>query len=69
MLCARPRRYSQQQRVAYADLLGIERLDRWRGKLREADAGCLCFQFAYVKMGAGQKLANIGVELESDFGD
>jgi hypothetical protein len=55
--------------VAYADLLGIERLDRWRGKLREADAGCLCFQFAYVKMGAGQKLANIGVELESDFGD
>jgi hypothetical protein len=36
--------------VAYADFLGIECLDDWRGKLGQADPGGLCCVFAYAEM-------------------
>ena len=38
----------QEQGVAYADLLGIERLDHWRGKLGQTDSLRLCCVVAYV---------------------
>ena len=38
--------------MAYADFLGIERLDHWRGKFCQPNSGGLCCQFAYVEMGA-----------------
>jgi hypothetical protein len=43
--------FGEQQRVAYADFLGIESLYDWRGKFRQANSGGLCCQFAYVAIG------------------
>jgi hypothetical protein len=37
--------------VAYADFLGIERLDYWRGKFGQSNSGGLCFVVAYVVSG------------------
>jgi hypothetical protein len=31
--------FGEQKRMAYADLLGIERLDDWRGKFRQPNSG------------------------------
>jgi hypothetical protein len=40
--------FGKQKRVAYADFLGIERLDHWRGKFGQSNSGRLCCVVAYV---------------------
>ena len=40
--------FGEQKRMAYADFLGIERLDHGRGKLGQTDSLRLCCVVAYV---------------------